>query len=92
MAPVTRYSARDRTPGTPQQRDNILTNGIAKPAGIRKRLKPDKPDKQKAALVENHGFRGRAGASSKSTVEHRTSSTVGDGATCVAFLSVAKSV
>ncbi|OJJ87858.1 uncharacterized protein ASPGLDRAFT_32332, partial [Aspergillus glaucus CBS 516.65] len=53
MAPVTRYSARDRTPGTTQQRDNILINGIAKPAGIRKRLKPDKPDKQKAALEEN---------------------------------------
>ena len=53
MAPVTRHSARDRAPGTPQQRDNSLIHGIAKPAGIRKRLKPDKPDKQKAAPVES---------------------------------------
>ena len=53
MAPVTRYSARDRAPGTPQQRDNSLIHGIAKPAGIRKRLKPDRPDKQKTAPVES---------------------------------------
>lgn len=53
MAPVTRCSARDRAPGTPQQQDNSLNHGFAKPAGIRKRLKPDKPDKQKAAPVES---------------------------------------
>lgn len=46
MAPVTRLSARDRTLGTPQQWDNSLIYGTAKRAGIRKRLKPDKPDKQ----------------------------------------------
>src|SRR5699024_10712057 len=34
------------------QRNNSLIHGIAKPAGIRKRLKPDKPDKQKAAPAE----------------------------------------
>src|SRR5699024_9378539 len=52
MAPVTRFSARDRAPGTPQQRDNSLFHGIAKPAGIRKRLKPGKPDKQKTPPAE----------------------------------------
>src|SRR5699024_8657045 len=47
-------SARDRAPSTSLQRDNSLIHGIAKSAGIRKRLKPDKPDKQKAAPVESH--------------------------------------
>ncbi|ODM22045.1 hypothetical protein SI65_02891 [Aspergillus cristatus] len=49
MAPVTRLLARDHAPGTPQQQDDSPIHGTAKPAKIRKRPKPEKPDKQNTA-------------------------------------------
>lgn len=54
MAPVTRLSARGHAPGASQQRDNSLIHGIAKSARIRKRPKPEKPDKQSIAPGPEH--------------------------------------
>ena len=54
MAPVTRLLARDHAPGASQQQDESLIHGTAKSAKIRKRPKPEKPDKQNAAPGLEH--------------------------------------
>jgi len=53
MAPVTRFSARDHAAGVSQQDDSLI-HGTAKSAKIRKRPKPEKPDKQNTAPGLEH--------------------------------------